>query len=71
MGAQESPQPAVQTRGHRAHPVSPAGAAATAVAVEEAPDVEAQGPHVPGVDEAENVIQGQDEVDDLLSSLGF
>lgn len=48
-----------------------AGGAAVAAAVEEVPDVEAQGPHVPGIDEGENVIQGQDEVDDLLSSLGF
>ncbi len=44
--------------------------AAEAVADPEG-DVEAQGPHVPGVDKTENVIQGQDEVDDLLSSLGF
>lgn len=29
------------------------------------------GPAVPGVDEAENIVSGQDEVDDLLSSLGF
>jgi chemotaxis protein CheZ len=30
------------------------------------------GPVVPGVDDAaENVVSGQDEVDDLLSSLGF
>ena len=30
------------------------------------------GPVVPGVDDAaENIVSGQDEVDDLLSSLGF
>jgi chemotaxis protein CheZ len=29
------------------------------------------GPSVPGVDTEENVVSGQDEVDDLLSSLGF
>lgn len=31
----------------------------------------ATGPSVPGVDDAENLVSGQDEVDDLLSSLGF
>ena len=34
------------------------------------PDIEACGPAVPGVDEG-NVVSGQDDVDDLLSSLGF
>ncbi len=34
------------------------------------PDVEAEGPVVPGVTKADTV-SGQDEVDDLLSSLGF
>lgn len=34
------------------------------------PDIEAVGPAVPGVDQAD-VVSGQDEVDDLLSSLGF
>lgn len=29
------------------------------------------GPSIPGVDDADNVVSGQDEVDDLLSSLGF
>ncbi len=29
------------------------------------------GPAVPGVDEASGLVSGQDEVDDLLSSLGF
>lgn len=33
-------------------------------------DIEAQGPAVPGVDKGERV-NGQDDVDDLLSSLGF
>ena len=32
--------------------------------------IEAEGPMVPGVDEQE-VLSGQDDVDDLLSSLGF
>lgn len=35
------------------------------------PDVEAQGPMVPGVDDESAMVSGQDEVDDLLSSLGF
>ena len=34
------------------------------------PDIAAHGPMVPGVDKADTV-NGQDEVDDLLSSLGF
>ncbi|ALP52698.1 hypothetical protein Tel_05775 [Candidatus Tenderia electrophaga] len=34
------------------------------------PDIEAVGPAVPGVDQAD-VVNGQDDVDDLLSSLGF
>lgn len=34
------------------------------------PDIEAAGPVVPGVDKAD-AVHGQDEVDDLLSSLGF
>ncbi|MGM0592954.1 MAG: protein phosphatase CheZ [Pseudomonadota bacterium] len=29
------------------------------------------GPTIPGVDDAQEVVSGQDEVDDLLSSLGF
>jgi chemotaxis protein CheZ len=33
-------------------------------------DIAAQGPAVPGVDRAE-MVNGQDDVDDLLSSLGF
>ncbi|HHI76808.1 MAG TPA: protein phosphatase CheZ [Gammaproteobacteria bacterium] len=36
----------------------------------EGPDIEAAGPVVPGVDKAD-AVSGQDEVDDLLSSLGF
>ena len=32
--------------------------------------IEAEGPHVPGVGK-EEYVSGQDEVDDLLSSLGF
>ncbi|BAN69598.1 protein phosphatase CheZ [endosymbiont of unidentified scaly snail isolate Monju] len=34
------------------------------------PDIEAAGPVVPGVDKSD-AVSGQDEVDDLLSSLGF
>lgn len=34
------------------------------------PDIEAAGPVVPGVEHGD-VVSGQDEVDDLLSSLGF
>lgn len=33
-------------------------------------DIAAEGPHVPGTGKAD-VVSGQDEVDDLLSSLGF
>lgn len=33
--------------------------------------IEAHGPMVPGVDDSFDVVSGQDEVDDLLSSLGF
>jgi chemotaxis protein CheZ len=36
----------------------------------EGPDIEAAGPVVPGVDKVD-AVQGQDDVDDLLSSLGF
>ncbi len=36
----------------------------------EGPDTEATGPKVPGVDKW-NTVSGQNEVDDLLSSLGF
>lgn len=38
--------------------------------VEERPDLKPQGPLVPGVDKGD-VVSGQDDVDDLLSSLGF
>lgn len=34
------------------------------------PDISAQGPAVPGVDKGD-LVNGQDDVDDLLSSLGF
>ncbi len=34
------------------------------------PDIEAVGPAVPGVDKGD-IVSGQDDVDDLLSSLGF
>ena len=34
-------------------------------------DVTAAGPAVPGTKEANDVVSGQDDVDDLLSSLGF
>jgi chemotaxis protein CheZ len=34
------------------------------------PDIKAQGPAIPGVDKGDHV-NGQDDVDDLLSSLGF
>jgi chemotaxis protein CheZ len=34
------------------------------------PDISPQGPVVPGVDKGD-VVNGQDDVDDLLSSLGF
>lgn len=35
------------------------------------PDITATGPSVPGLDKKESTVSGQDEVDDLLSSLGF
>jgi len=35
------------------------------------PNIRAEGPAVPGIAAQAEVIQGQDEVDDLLSSLGF
>jgi chemotaxis regulatin CheY-phosphate phosphatase CheZ len=34
------------------------------------PDIKAEGPLIPGIDKAD-AVHGQDEVDDLLSSLGF
>ena len=37
---------------------------------ERQPDIRTQGPVVPGVDKGD-VVSGQDDVDDLLSSLGF
>jgi chemotaxis protein CheZ len=39
-------------------------------ATEKKPDIEAEGPQVPGIGSSD-VVSGQDEVDDLLSSLGF
>ena len=38
---------------------------------EKHPNIEAHGPTVPGVDTTAETVSGQDEVDDLLSSLGF
>jgi chemotaxis protein CheZ len=46
------------------------GAKAQMTEKAEASPIEAAGPVVPGVDKGE-VVHGQDEVDDLLSSLGF
>lgn len=39
--------------------------------VKEEDKLKGTGPSIPGVDDADNVVSGQDEVDDLLSSLGF
>jgi chemotaxis protein CheZ len=36
-----------------------------------AESIKAQGPQVPGTESGGAVVSGQDEVDDLLSSLGF
>lgn len=52
----------VRLSGHRARP-------AEAQAME-IPGISPQGPVVPGVDKGD-VVNGQDDVDDLLSSLGF
>jgi chemotaxis protein CheZ len=41
-----------------------------AAATEDARDIKAEGPIIPGIDKVD-AVQGQDEVDDLLSSLGF
>lgn len=35
-----------------------------------AEEIKAEGPHVPGLGDSK-VVNGQDDVDDLLSSLGF
>ena len=35
------------------------------------PEEKLAGPVVPGVNDGGNTVSGQDEVDDLLSSLGF
>ena len=40
-------------------------------AKEHTKDIEAEGPQVPGTTTTSAVVNGQDEVDDLLSSLGF
>lgn len=42
-------------------------------AAKDGPDIEARGPVVPGVDDKKDteVVSSQDDVDDLLSSLGF
>ncbi len=42
-----------------------------AVATDSESGIEAHGPMVPGVDDVSDSVSGQDEVDDLLSSLGF
>ncbi len=50
---------------------TPTGGAAAPAAAEVADSsIEPQGPQVPGVDHAD-AVSGQDEVDELLSSLGF
>jgi len=38
---------------------------------EESKDIKAEGTHVPGILPSADVVEGQDDVDDLLSSLGF
>ncbi|MCB1789467.1 MAG: protein phosphatase CheZ [Gammaproteobacteria bacterium] len=53
----------IRLSGHRAKLTDKAGDKA-------AKDIEAQGPAVPGVDKGD-MVNGQDDVDDLLSSLGF
>jgi len=52
------------------HIIRLSGEQKTAVEAPRAPDIGASGPAVPGVDKGD-VVHGQDEVDDLLSSLGF
>ena len=47
-----------------------AQAAQTQEKAKEGPDIEAVGPAVPGVDKGD-IVTSQDDVDDLLSSLGF
>ena len=34
-------------------------------------DIKAEGTHVPGTNKSADIVEGQDDVDDLLSSLGF
>lgn len=50
--------------------LSGAGAARPEPTSKKEKDIKAEGPMVPGVDKAD-AVSGQDEVDDLLSSLGF
>lgn len=38
---------------------------------EQGKDTKAEGTHVPGTNSSADIVEGQDEVDDLLSSLGF
>ncbi|HED16114.1 MAG TPA: protein phosphatase CheZ, partial [Gammaproteobacteria bacterium] len=33
--------------------------------------IKAEGPQIKGLDDANDIVSGQDDVDDLLSSLGF
>lgn len=40
-------------------------------AEKEKKDIKAEGTHVPGTNKAADIVEGQDDVDDLLSSLGF
>lgn len=47
------------------------GSTSTVETKKEKESVGAFGPHVPGVDDSSEIISGQDDVDDLLSSLGF
>ena len=39
--------------------------------VQEKDKIKAEGPQIKGLDDANDIVSGQDEVDDLLSSLGF
>jgi len=47
-----------------------AGATMTSEIVVEEDKIKAEGPHIPNIDKGD-FVSGQDEVDDLLSSLGF
>ncbi len=59
-----------EVEGNLVNLIKIAGLPEHASAVHEKTDVELEGPIVPGVDSGDTV-SGQDEVDDLLSSLGF